>query len=246
MRERIGTPIAKIFVNFLEPGKKYLVLDADTVFVGRVLDRLSEIETDFIVSKESNVECGTPWFKKTYYDISMVHQFDPEFEFPGYSFNSGQVVITTGKLCRDDFRKFVDFETKERLFPIDRRMFPLTDQSIYNYLLPKKEQSGEISLHALEFSIWGVRDRLSEISVSDIEKKKSRPFLVHWAGTVASLLRTSIRRDILIFFQKYYYSRIPYGALGRLSFNIQHELRFGFPYSLYRWIKAYFGVHGKK
>ena len=47
-----------------------------------------------------------------------LQQLDPDFIFPGFTFNSGQFVVTTGCLKRNDFAPFLtDSDPPQLLHP---------------------------------------------------------------------------------------------------------------------------------
>src|SRR5262249_49354692 len=76
------------------PRRRIMVLDSDIVFTGRVIDRLEEFDEDFVVAKEDHHdETG---IERHFFSPSKVLRLDPDFKFPGYGFNTGQIVATTG------------------------------------------------------------------------------------------------------------------------------------------------------
>ena len=88
-----GWGYSKLEPLFLPQRSKFLVLDADTVLLGPVLDRLEEIDADFIVDD------GKPspeLVKQLYFDVNKLKKLDPSFTPCGYNFNSGQWVGTSG------------------------------------------------------------------------------------------------------------------------------------------------------
>lgn len=59
---------------------RFLFLDSDTVFLGRVLDELNEYDDDFIVTG-IRASQDSPNINVHYIDVKKVCEFDPEIDF---------------------------------------------------------------------------------------------------------------------------------------------------------------------
>jgi hypothetical protein len=81
----------------------------DIVFTGRVLDRLERFDGDLIVDKE---DFDATAVEVQFFSLDKLRQLDPEFAFPGYGFNTGQIVTTTGHLNKRDFEGLLDWQTR--------------------------------------------------------------------------------------------------------------------------------------
>ena len=60
------------------------------------------------------------------------------------------------------------------------------------------------------------------LNAESISKGTAPPFVIHWAGMKKFRLRNMAGSDILLYFEKYYYSRIPFGLLRRVLANAWH------------------------
>lgn len=60
-------------------GMRFLVLDSDIVFTGKILDNgfVKSFDYDVIVSEETFGEIESDWFKRTYFDYRKIQEFDP-------------------------------------------------------------------------------------------------------------------------------------------------------------------------
>lgn len=233
---RVGSPLAKLKIITTKPAERIMLIDSDVVFAGKVIDYLNGFAEDVVVSAETLETCETEWFYRTYYDCEKLKAFDPAFVFPGYSFNTGQYVVTTGVVSDNDLTPYVDFTGKAKLK--HPNIFSLHDQGLLNYLLVKKEQLGEITIAKPDFMVWmSSRTQVSvssTITVENIKKKLDYPAVVHWAGTVHPDITKMPGAALVDFFQSYYYSALPFGAIRRWFFNAYRKVR----YSLYiNWIK---------
>ncbi|MDQ1637036.1 MAG: hypothetical protein QOF62_375 [Pyrinomonadaceae bacterium] len=204
-----GWGMSKLEPVFRDEGSRFLVLDSDTVFTGRVLDRLDQFSEDFVVHFEKQTAQRV---KEIYFDLNKLREVDSGFVYRGDTFNTGQYVATGGLLRREDFSG-VNWETSP---PSLRHpeIFKNGEQGILNYVLLKKAAAGELTIAGEAFMRWpgyGIDD-------IDIEKfNHASPYLnvIHWAGLTRPRISAMIRSDILSFFENYYYSRISMGMLLR-------------------------------
>lgn len=234
-QKTFGSPLSKLFVNFLSPSQKYLVIDSDIIFLGKVLEKLEEYDHDFIVDKCTIPDNTTTWFKNTYYSAKRIKQIDPDFVYPGYVFNGGQVVVTTGVIKKEEILPFIN--VKEKITTKDTETYSNFDQGIYNYLLPKLENKGRITLGATSFMIWGEKTYVSAVKMHDVLNKKSNPYLVHWAGTMKPILRKVDGGELLQYFEQQYYSKIPFGFFKRCNLMLKREMRWGVIYDTFRYLR---------
>ena len=66
---------------------RYLVLDSDVVFVGRVIDALERFDEDFVVQEEQQPPHDVP---NLYFDADKIRAaLDPQFAGPAFTFNTG-------------------------------------------------------------------------------------------------------------------------------------------------------------
>ena len=201
-------------------GKKVLILDADIVFTGPFLERLLPVieSNDYVVSVEEQADPNANWVKEIYFDIDVIKSAYPAYVYPGFFFNAGQIFLTVGSIDEDVLNKFFN----KNVFPfwINQRVFPLVDQSVYNYLLPTLQRKNKITLGTEKFMLWGNCKEVLEISLNSVKGKTLELGLIHWAGcTRNEYLAKMVRSDILIFFEKKYYSKLPGGILKRFFKN---------------------------
>lgn len=216
---RFGWSAAKMhfYLSDKLKGKKVLLLDADTVFTGRVLDRLIPLamENDVVVSAEYRPGNGGEWLKKQYYDIDVVQKMHPDFELPGYYFNCGQLLARSELFNSEEVKEV--FDEKQFPFWLNLRDFPLVDQAVLNYLLPYKEQKKEIKMAKVGYYVWIDSDIAREMDFNGVIEGDKYLYILHWAGNERiPYIYGMIRGDILVFFQKLYFEKIPYGKIKRV------------------------------
>lgn len=212
LRRDFGWPWSKLALVLHDRREKYLFLDSDTVLTGRVLDRLNEYDADFVVtgirasrtSHDINVH---------YIDMEKVQQFDPSYDFPGFGFNGGQIVVTSGLLQEADFAQVISFEPA--ITNKHPHIFKHGDQGVLNYVFAKAHQAGRIKLAYADFWIWPDLPEAARLSLHSIARKQGLPYILHWAGIKPTDFRKYPRYDILRFYNDLYYSRVPLGSLKR-------------------------------
>jgi hypothetical protein len=216
-RKGYGWGWAKLEPLFEPGGRRYLVLDSDILFAGPALSNLEKHEEDFVVSPEINSEPRSDFMRRTYYDFDRVLAFDPEFQFPGFLFNTGQILATSGILTREDFSGLVDWTpaVPKSLRP---ETFECSDQGVLNYLLPRKAQRGQISLGCCKFMVWPKHTEAASLNVSRIVSGEGYPLLIHWAGS--DLRHPSFKKmlmgELLQHYESEYYSRVRLGETKRV------------------------------
>ena len=204
---RFGWGFSKLEPLFTEGGKRFLILDSDTVFAGKVLGSLESRSEDFLVHLEPQ---GDARAREIYFDRRELARFDPSFRRPAEMFNSGQFVATGGRVTREDFSPVEWTSPRSLKYP---RVFR-NEQGVLNYVLLKKRDSGEISLGSVRLMRW-VGDDIGDIDLSRIRDNSPYEFIIHWAGMTGHSIGSMPRSDILRFFEDVYYSRVRFSGLKR-------------------------------
>jgi hypothetical protein len=219
----LGWGFGKLEVITESPARRLLLLDSDVVFAGRVIDRLESFDEDLIVDKEDFD--GTA-VQVQFFSLDKLRQLDPKFTFPGYGFNTGQIVATTGRLNRQDFDGLLDWQT---LTVKHSEVFKKGEQGLFNYVALRKLQHGELTIHREPFMVWpGEAARAEHIHLEDLTPEGQQQQVIHWAGLGWSKsLEKMPRPEILLHFEEIYYSRIPLGTWlrrwRRLRFSLRHR-----------------------
>jgi hypothetical protein len=201
-RKKFGWGYGKLETLFLPGSFSYLVLDADTVLAGPVLNTVQQLNTDFVVDEEVQ---PTSRFNQIYYNLNRINELDGKFKYPGYSFNSGQWFGTTGKLGREDFNVSLDWtEPPTCRFP---EIVFNGDQAHLNFAIHRLEQEKKVSVTRAKIMVWPDGANADYIDIDKIETKSGDyPVIIHWAG-MSNRISEVNRADILKFFKGIYYSR---------------------------------------
>ena len=203
-----GWGFGKLEVMTELPARRLLLLDSDIVFAGRVIDRLESFDENLIVDKE---EFDAAAVEVQFFSLDKLRQLDPNFAFPGYGFNGGQIVATTGCFTRKDFDGLMDWQTRTVNHP---DVFKKGDQGLTNYVVLRKVQHGQLTIRRVPFMVWpGEAARAQHIHLGDLTSDGPHQQVIHWAGLGwGKTLQEMPRAEILLHFENIYYSRIPFGA----------------------------------
>jgi hypothetical protein len=238
---KLGWSGAKFHYPYQQPiGKKILILDADIVFIGPFLERLLPLIefNDYVVSIEENDASNKDWVQNTYFDLDAIQTAYPLYRYPGYFFNAGQIFLTLGAIDKDLITEF--FDPGKYPFWQKNQLFPLVDQSVYNYLLPTLAATKKIKLGKEKFMIWAGSNVFLDISLEEVIDKKNEYGLVHWAGCLRFPYVSQMRRgDILSFFESYFYSHI---KMGKFLYTIHKVI----PASEYYLKQVYYKLKPKR
>lgn len=222
-QKTLGWGFGKLEVITESPPRRLLLLDSDLVFAGRVIDRLERFDEDLIVDKE---DFDATAVEVQFFPLGKLCRLDPEFAFPGYGFNTGQIVATTGRLNKQDFDDLLDWRTRTVKHP---EVFKKGEQGLFNYVVLRKVQHGELTIHREPFMVWpGEAARAEHIHLEDLTFEGRQQQVIHWAGLGwGKALEEMPRPEILLHFEDIYYSRVPLGAWlrqwRRLRFWLQRR-----------------------
>ncbi len=216
-KRRFGWTSAKIFLLLSKKlkGEKIFLLDSDVIFVGKVLDLIAPyVETnDFIISPEFKHKPGSEGFTNNYYDFDWFKDKYSSLTFPGFTFNTGNIMITAGTLNKSEISPYFDVEKFPYWTDLGRKKLPTRDQSLLNVLLPIKVSKKIYNWKNLPFMWWYREEATRELKIEDVVSAKF-PYIIHWAGGVrVPFLPAMMRSDLLLFFQRRYYSKLPFGTI---------------------------------
>ena len=206
-----GWGFGKLEVMTQLPPRRLLLLDSDIVFAGRVINRLENFDEDLIVDREDFDPAAV---EVQFFSLARLRHLDPNFHFPGYGFNGGQIVATTGRITIDDFEGLMDWQRRSVKYP---EIFRKGDQGLSNYVILRKVQHGQLSIRREPFMVWpGDAGRAAHIHLQELTEDGPHQQVIHWAGLGwGKTLEEMPRSEILLHFETMYYSRIPLGTCRR-------------------------------
>jgi hypothetical protein len=212
-----GWGFVKLEPLFRPAGERFLMLDSDTAFAGPVLGILQDSDAPFVVDDETQ----TPEdLIRLYYDWTRVRAVDPAAQAPAFVFNSGQWLGTSGILHRDDFAALLDWSMPPKLRYAG--LFMPGDQGILNYVLNQKNARG-LDVARRKNMRWPGHS-MNGLDVQRVAGRQAPPLIVHWAGFKKTRFSPIPGSDLLYFFEKFYYSRLPLGHLRRYLAGLRYFL----------------------
>jgi hypothetical protein len=215
-----GWGFVKLEALFGPAGERFLVLDADTVLTGPILDSWTDSDAPFLVDNQEQAESAR---KELYYDWCKVRAIDVTARPPLFVFNSGQWRGTAGILTRDDFAPWVEWSFPRRLRHPE--CFMPGEQGILNYVLNQKAMLEGLRVECRPIMRWPERE-LRGLDAKHVSGKAADPVIVHWAGLKKARLSQMNGFDLLAFFEKLYYHRLPGGAARRVLAAHLHAVSF--------------------
>jgi hypothetical protein len=216
-----GWGFVKLEPLFGQPGERFLVLDSDTAFAGRVLKAWPSGGAPFLVDDEQQTLEDT---RRLYYDWRAVAKVDASALPPAFVFNSGQWFGTAGVLTREDFAPFVDWSTMPPRLHHPTLFMP-GDQGVLNYVLNQRVARGGVAVDRRKIMRWPGHG-MAGVSVQTVSERTSPPLIVHWAGYKGPMLRSLPGADILQFFEEEYYSRMPSATRRRVVAAVRYPLEY--------------------
>lgn len=204
----------KLEALFGKDGERFLMLDSDTIMTGRVLDRLAGSKAPFVVDDEPLPD---EYARLLYYDWEKLeaagHGATPR---PAFLFNSGQWIGTAGALARGDFEPWLDWSMPRRLH--HPQFFKAGDQGVFNFIVNRKVEREGLQVDRHKIMRWPGHS-LEGLDAVSVARGTAEPMIVHWAGLKKMRQREMLGADLLAYFEREYYRRMPLGVLRR-SYDI--------------------------
>jgi hypothetical protein len=211
-----GWGMVKLEPLFAPPGQSFLVMDVDTVFTGRVLDVRAMSDAPFFVDNEQLSDAD---FKRLYYDWDKLREIDSRAQPARTAFNVGQWFGTSGLVRREDFDPWIEWTLPRRLrYP---ELFMGGDQGVLNYVILQKEAFNGLRIDRHTIMRWP-GNSMTDLDARSVSAAIAPPLVIHWAGMKKTLLRRMVGADLLLFFEGFYYQRMPFGKLRRVFAFIYH------------------------
>ncbi len=204
-----GWGLVKLEPLFGPPGQRFLVMDVDTVFTGKVLELRAASDAPFFVDDEALSDAD---FKRLYYDWDKLASVDPDVQSARKAFNVGQWFGTAGLVKREEFDRWVEWTLPRKLRYPD--LFMGGDQGVLNYVVLKKEALDGLKIDRRTLMRWP-GDGLIGLDAASVAAGTAPALVIHWAGMKATFLHDMAGGDLLQFFEDWYYQRMPMGAVRR-------------------------------
>jgi hypothetical protein len=204
-----GWGFVKLEPLFRRAGERFLVLDSDTVITGPVLDLWDVADGPFLVDDESQAETDA---RRLYYDWERLRARVPSTRSPAFLFNSGQWFGTGGVLSREDFEPVLAWEEPPQLKHPD--CFMGGDQGVLNWVFNLKAAAAGLGVGRRSIMRWPGRS-MAGLSPAEVAAGTAPAAVVHWAGLKRPRLAAMQGGDLLGWFEKLYYARLPNGSALR-------------------------------
>ncbi|KAA9036397.1 hypothetical protein FW778_19410 [Ginsengibacter hankyongi] len=177
------------------PKRRYLCLDSDIVFVGRVLTKIQNTKGDFVFNPHYLSQPFSRDAIDIYFDPDTAKESYPGYEYPGYFFNAGQTVVTPGLL--KECMLSTTFQT--RRYPYYLKTFRCADQPILNMVMPVLKKEQNVEMNAVTYMILSPQFFLDSTN-NDFEKfiNGETEIMVHYAGDTRNNDLDKMRGNMLL------------------------------------------------
>lgn len=214
---------SKLYPFFNGNGERAILMDSDIVWVGNLIQHLEKFDEDLVIQGYSPDRVQQE-MEKWFFNLANLQSYYPDYSYPGYLFNCGQMILNTTKFGPQDFSNCIEW--KENMRPYKENVFIGEDQGILNYVVAAKKKKGEISIRLHNFFLWGWDPLARQIKAKDVNDFKGLPVMIHWYGSKNGLLSFLPNSELLKFYEKYYYQFLKLGNIkmiwSRLKRTILH------------------------
>lgn len=203
---------------FAKPGERSLYMDSDTIMAGPVLDWAEQHNEDFIIDDEIQ---PPEVAKSMYLDVEQSIADGTPIPEPEFLFNIGHYFCTAGTVTRADFDGLVRWGFPTRI--VNPRVFKQESQGVFNFVVNRRYREGTLTVARVPMMYWPGRG-MQGVDPARIIARKNAPLIIHWAGLKKARLASMPGTDLLEYFEKLYYTRIPGGELKRHTMAVGHAL----------------------
>lgn len=175
------------FYGSLEPfisgkNERFIIVDTDTAFTGRIIDFAETKTEDFVIDYEIQPIEKT---KSLYWDSERIGEYISNFSDRWFTFNNGIMACMGNKIIISDFTDFMRWEKHQQPVILDSTVFPTYDQSAINVVINKKFEKKEITVAREKIMIYPPQFTGSaETLLAGIIQKDAAEFrVIHWADT---------------------------------------------------------------
>jgi hypothetical protein len=211
-----GWGFVKLEPLFGPAGERFLVLDSDTVMTGPVLALAGDHDADFIVDDETQ---SLERAKEIYYDCVRACEEDRPVPAPGFLFNTGQWFGRSGVLTREDFRGLIEWGFPRQV--TRPSVFKNGEQGVLNFVVNEQHNNGRISVARVPLMRWPGQG-MQGLDARAVARRSCPPLVVHWAGMKRTRQRDMVGTDLLNYFERHYYRRLPAGRARRILNGLRH------------------------
>lgn len=194
-----GWGLSKLSVFDWGGSERYILLDADTVVLGPLVDRLLADDAPVVVSPDFRA-VNDKLVHDHYLDVTALKAYFPDYHYPGYVFNTGQLVVSPCQEIADRVKQL-----QQMLGSLN--ILRCADQGILNAALAPGLRPSSVSLALVPFKINArapsALDRFAKHAAVGLTPGEA--CVVHWMGPKGTTLRSFSASTILQYFEGKYY-----------------------------------------
>ncbi|HEX3407666.1 MAG TPA: hypothetical protein VHS81_10550 [Caulobacteraceae bacterium] len=216
-----GWGFVKLEPLFRPPGERFLVLDADTVMTGPVLDVAKASDADMIVDDERQDEASA---RRLYFEWGKPDPDGRPIQQPDFLFNTGQWFGRSGVIRRDDFAGLVDWGGAKPML-VNPQVFKNGDQGVLNHVANRLAREGRLRVDRTPLLCWPGHG-LQGVTVDAIVARTAPARVIHWAGFKGARHGRLPGGEVLMYFERLYYAPLGGNTRRRLA-TLRHATAYG-------------------
>ncbi len=195
---------AKLY-PFLEQqqNERIIIQDADSIWCSDLAAVFSRYGADIVFDgyqPESRGETVNDW----YFNFKKLKKAFPHYQYPGFVFNVGQMLVNTNAFSKTDFEPLLKWENEPK--PKQDDIF-FYEQGMLNYLVAEKIRTNQATVAQQQLHIWGWDNCVHEISKTFKDGPTQYPYLVHWYGKKYGLISILPGAGLLKFYEQWYFKK---------------------------------------
>lgn len=210
---------SKLYPFISSKKERVFIVDSDIVFLGDIIPHLQQFSEDILIQTYSPKELEEEMSKWFFKFEKSNHLFE-KYKYPGFLFNSGQMVINTGIFPSPEVMKLVIWD--ENTTVKDVATFKCQDQGVINFIFADLVKRKSITHAHVDLFEWGWTYDQNRFSIEHVKKGKGTPLLLHWYGEKKGLLSSIPQNELLYFFEQVYFAQF---KLGRLKLHFERLKR---------------------
>src|SRR5262249_8446520 len=90
------------------------------------------------------------------------------------------------------------------------------DQGVLNFVLNQKSRLDDLRVERRKIMRWP-ENSMKDVDAASVAARTAPALVVHWAGLKRERLKDMVGADLLSFFERCYYKKIPGGQVRRIA-----------------------------
>jgi len=213
--------------------ERFIIVDTDIAFTGRIIDLLESRNEDFVVDYEVQ---PLKKIKQLYWDPNGIGNYVASYSENWFTFNNGIMLGKGDKIRTSDMADFMVWEKSKVPAMMNDLIFPAFDMSAINVVVNKKYFGNEITVCREEIMIYPPNYKESEAALLyGIKERNGKEYrIIHWADQKYLKGCEKPLHRIFDFYKHFFFTQTSkwngiriklYMAYLKLEFNVRNNFK---------------------